>query len=40
MQSLGKITKFIRGSEMNYFEQLNVSAEHYGKNVQAIIAEV
>jgi methyl coenzyme M reductase subunit D len=40
MQSLGKVTKFIRESEMNYFEQLNVSAGHYGKNGQAIIAEV
>jgi hypothetical protein len=25
---------------MNYYEQLNVSAGHYGKNGQAIIAEV
>ena len=40
MRSLGKITKFIRESEINYFEQLNVSAGHYGKNGQAIIAEV
>ena len=40
IQSLGKITKFIRESEMNYFEQLNVSAGHYGKNGQAIIGEV
>ena len=40
MQSHGKTTTFIRESEMNYFEQLNVSAGHYGKNGQAIIAEV
>ena len=45
MQSLGKITKFIRESEMNYFEQLILrgsasQAGHYGKNGQAIIAEV
>jgi hypothetical protein len=40
MQSLGKIIEFIRESEMNYFEQLNVSAGYYGKNGQAIIIEV
>lgn len=40
MRSLGKITKSIRENEMNYFEQLNVSVGHYGKNGQAIIAEV
>jgi len=40
MRSLGKVKKFILGSEMNYFEQLHVSAGHYGKNGQAIIGEV